>query len=87
MFKKANKHGWGFVFDKDRNKLEKYFKREINSPVYIRLYSVNKDGKDIIYFQLSGDSEVFSSIPVKEERVLAQIREDFPFIKNYTFAL
>ena len=48
MFKKANNHGWGFVFDKDRFKLTKYFKREIDSPVYIRLYSVNKSGKDII---------------------------------------
>lgn len=87
MFKKANNHGWGFVFDKDRCKLTKYFKREINSPVYIRLYLVNKDGKDLVYFQMSGDSEVFSSIPVKEEKTLTQIKEDFPFIKNYTFAL
>ena len=31
-----------FVYESSRPKLTKYFKREITSPVYIRLYKVNK---------------------------------------------
>lgn len=72
---------WRFVFEKDRHKLQKYFKREITSPVYVRLYTVRKHGT-IKYFQVSGDEEPFSSIPIKDDNLEKQIRTDFPFIKN-----
>lgn len=72
---------WKFVFDKDRSKLTKYFRREITSPVYIRLYTVNKQG-EITYFQMSGNDEPFSSIPVKDNELKKQIKTDFPFIQT-----
>jgi len=71
-----------FVYESSRPKLTKYFKREITSPVYIRLYRVHKtDGVEIEYFQVSGDDEAFSSIPVRTKELEDKIIADFPFIK------
>ncbi len=71
-----------FVYESSRPKLTKYFKREITSPVYIRLYIVRKtDGTEMEYFQVSGEDEAFSSIPVRTKELEHDIIADFPFIK------
>lgn len=71
-----------FVYESSRPKLTKYFKREITSPVYIRLYKVNKsNGIYAEYFQVSGDDEMFTSIPVRTQELENAIVADFPFIK------
>ena len=50
--------------------------------MYIRLYIVRKtDGTEMEYFQVSGEDEAFSSIPVRTKELEHDIIADFPFIK------
>ena len=73
---------WSFVRPADRAELKKYFKREINTAVYIRIYEVQNIINFKQYLQISGNDEGFSSIPIYSDETERQIKEDFPYIKT-----
>ena len=73
---------WSFVFPADRAKLKKYFKREINSAVYIRIYEIQNIINFKQYLQLSGNDEGFNSIPIYSDSLESDIKRDFPYIKT-----
>ena len=74
---------WCYVFDKDRQKLEKYFKRDCSKgPVYIRIYTKHNIGSFVQYFQMSGNEVGFNSIKIRSDIDELDIKNDFPFIKE-----
>ncbi len=73
---------WSFVFPADRAKLKKYFKRDINSAVYIRIYEIQNIINFKQYLQLSGNDEGFNSIPIYSDSLESEIKRDFPYIKT-----
>lgn len=73
---------WSFVFTADRAKLKKYFKRDINSAVYIRIYEIQNIINFKQYLQLSGNDEGFNSIPIYSDSLEDDIKRDFPYIKT-----
>lgn len=78
----AKNQQWSYVFEKDREKLVKYFRREVCGDVYIRLYIKYVGTGFTQYFQMSGNNVGFNSIVVKTDSMEKAIYKDFPFIKE-----
>lgn len=77
----AKNRKWSYVYDGNRDKLEKYFGKKIDTDVYIRLFTIPNKGYR--FFQMSGNVTGFASRFVTNDVVFNEILVDFPFIKEY----